>query len=91
MHQHYFTFDGEQIRSNQSNKSNPTEEGQMITLLKPNEVAKILRVSPATVRRLINRGDLKAVWVGDQRRVESEELTRYLQSHPVMVSGGDGA
>jgi len=52
----------------------------MPTLLKPVEVAKILRVSAPTVRRLIANGDIPAVLIGSQKRVESVELARYLQA-----------
>ena len=42
------------------------------------EVAKILRVSEATVRRLIKSGQLEAIQVGSQYRISQEELDRFL-------------
>ncbi len=42
------------------------------------EVAKILRVSTATVRNLIERGELKAFRVGNQWRVKKEDLDAYM-------------
>jgi excisionase family DNA binding protein len=42
------------------------------------EVAKMLRVSEATVRRLIKSGQLKAVSVGNQFRISQEDLDEFL-------------
>lgn len=42
------------------------------------EVAKILRVSEATVRRLIKSGQLEAIQVGSQYRISQEELDKFL-------------
>lgn len=44
------------------------------------EVAKTLRVSPPTVRKLIREGQLKAVRVGVQIRIPKEELDRFLKN-----------
>lgn len=48
-------------------------------------VAEGLRISEATVRRLIKRGDLPAHRVGDRRqlRVRAEDLDSYLESMTV--------
>jgi excisionase family DNA binding protein len=46
-------------------------------LMSPIEVARVLAVSPATVRRLIRDGDLRAVRVGGQHRVRPAELAAY--------------
>jgi putative molybdopterin biosynthesis protein len=43
------------------------------------QVAKILQVSPHTVRNLIKEGKIKAVRVGIQIRVTQEELDRFLK------------
>ena len=42
------------------------------------EVAKILRVSEATVRRLIKAGELEAFPVGTQYRIKQEALDKYM-------------
>jgi excisionase family DNA binding protein len=43
------------------------------------EVAKLLRVSSRTVYRLIERGELKALKVGDLYRIEDQNLQTYLR------------
>ncbi len=45
------------------------------------EVAKILRVNERTVRKLIDRGELKTTRVGRQYRISQEQLDEYLQRH----------
>ena len=52
-------------------------------LLKLSEVAEILRVSRATVLRLIKTGQLRAIKVGKQWRVPEEALKALI--------GGEGA
>lgn len=42
------------------------------------EVAAMLRVSPMTVYRRINAGELPAVRIGRSFRVREEDLDRYL-------------
>lgn len=50
------------------------------TLLRPGEVAERLRVSKRTVYRLVEKGELKAVHVGDSKslRVRLSDLADYL-------------
>lgn len=43
------------------------------------EVAKLLKVSVATVRRLIKIGELDAFPVGNQYRVTQEALDKYMR------------
>ena len=43
------------------------------------EVAKILKVSQMTVRRLIDEGELEAFKVGNQWRITKEALDRFMQ------------
>lgn len=43
------------------------------------ETAKILRVSPKTVYRIIRSGDLQAIRVRGQYRVTAEALRQYLK------------
>jgi excisionase family DNA binding protein len=47
--------------------------------LKVAEVAKRLRVDPRTVRRMIDRGDLRGVRVGRLYRVPVDALEAYLR------------
>lgn len=42
------------------------------------EVAGILRVSEATVRNLIERGELKAFRAGNQWRIREKDLEAYM-------------
>jgi excisionase family DNA binding protein len=42
------------------------------------EVAKLLKVSVATVRRLIKIGELEAFPVGNQYRITQEALNNYM-------------
>ena len=50
----------------------------IMTLLKPSEVAKILRVSLPTTRKLITEGDIPSIEIGRQYRVDLSDLTKYL-------------
>ena len=45
------------------------------------EVADILRVNPATVRKLIESGELGATRVGRQYRISQEALDDYIARH----------
>jgi excisionase family DNA binding protein len=56
-------------------------EGQLWTLeplMSIDEVAEVLAISARGVYRLMNRGDLVTVKVGNCTRVEPEELRRYI-------------
>ena len=44
------------------------------------EVAKILRVSPQTVRNLVRQGKLKAFKVGIQLRVKQVDLDEFMKT-----------
>lgn len=52
-------------------------------LLTVAEVANVIRVSRMTVYRLIRRGQLKAIRVGRNYRVRSDDLNDYLESQAV--------
>jgi excisionase family DNA binding protein len=43
------------------------------------EISKLLKVSVATVRRLIRIGELEAFPVGNQYRVTQEALDKYMK------------
>lgn len=52
-------------------------------LLSPAEVAGRLRIGRSTVYELIDRGEIPAVRVGRQYRVEPERLDAYLREQSV--------
>ena len=59
-------------------------------MLSIDEVAEELAVGRDTIRRLIERGELKAVKVGVQWRISHENLAAYLERNtpePVVSSG----
>ena len=56
-------------------------------LLTVAEVANVIRVSRMTVYRLIRRGQLKAIRVGRNYRVRSEDLNDYLEAQAVPDQG----
>ena len=58
-------------------RSKPSGVQNMYTL---EEVADILRVSTATVRKLIESGELKAKKVRGQWRIRKEDLDAYMSS-----------
>lgn len=43
------------------------------------EVARILKVSHMTIRRLIERGEIEAFKVGNQYRITKDALDRYMK------------
>ena len=55
-------------------------------LLRVDDVADRLSVAGVTVRRLISRGDLKAIRVGKAIRVRPEDVESYLQGRLVTVA-----
>jgi excisionase family DNA binding protein len=56
-------------------------------LLTVAEVANVIRVSRMTVYRLIRRGQLKAIRVGRNYRVRSDDLNDYLEAQAVTDLG----
>lgn len=50
-----------------------------IFFYRPEELARLLKLSETTVRRLIRRGDIMAVTLGRQHRVPHSELARMLR------------
>jgi excisionase family DNA binding protein len=50
-------------------------------LLTPDEVAEVLAISPRGVLRLAERGELRAIRVGERRlRVAPDDLRAYIES-----------
>lgn len=61
--------------------TSPTSSTQSTPALHTSrEVAKILNVSLATIRRLMTRGQLKKIYIGDSVRVTDESLQAILRS-----------
>jgi excisionase family DNA binding protein len=60
-------------------------------LLTVAEVADHMRVSSMTVYRLIKSGSLKAVRVGKNYRIRTNDLDTYLQSSSVVHNGAERA
>lgn len=58
----------------------PMTEEQLYTV---NEVAKILRVHPVTVRRMIKIGELTAFMVRDEYRIRQRALEELMQRKDV--------
>jgi excisionase family DNA binding protein len=50
-------------------------------LLTPPQASERLQVSLSTVRRLVAAGDLRAVRVGGQLRIDPDDLRRFLAEH----------
>jgi putative molybdopterin biosynthesis protein len=51
-------------------------------LLSPAEVARLVAISRKTVYREIDRGELPAIHVGRQLRIDPTDLSRYLGRMP---------
>ena len=52
-------------------------------LLKGSEVAKILHVSRSFAYKLMNRGDIQTVRLGNAVRVKPEDLERYIRERSI--------
>jgi excisionase family DNA binding protein len=50
--------------------------GELLTI---NELRQALRVSRATIYKLVNSGELRAVRVGERLRFRPEDVDRYLE------------
>lgn len=62
-------------------------------LMTPNEVADILKVTPATIRNMIRRGDLPAVQLPGRRgiyRIPAHALSALMGESPIEARGNDG-
>ena len=60
-------------------------------LMTTEEVAEILHVDPATIRRLVNRGDLAAYRIGADYRFAPSDLEGYLWRQRIIGGEGYGA
>ncbi len=63
----------------------------MESLLTAKEVANLLRLSPQTLYKMLNDGDIPAIRVGSQWRFEHEALKAWITrqaSLPIESNGG---
>jgi|GEM_PF-2990972 len=67
-----------QQATSQALQLQPDSETDKLEWLKPCEVAATFRVTRQHIYRLIRRGDLAAVWVGDTPRIHRDELARFI-------------
>jgi putative molybdopterin biosynthesis protein len=58
----------------------PTRNGTVV--LSPADAARMAQVSRETIYREIDRGELQAVHVGRQLRIEPSDFARYLERGP---------
>ena len=73
--------------------SPPDSVSPIPPLLRVSEAASFLQVSSKTVRRLLTRGDLKAVRIGRLLRIHSSEIDRLIAdggSRDGGFEGGEG-
>ena len=47
----------------------------------PQQVADYLNVSKRTVERIIDKGELNPLWIGEQRRFDPEAVRAYVREH----------
>jgi len=59
---------------------------QVRMFMSVDRVAESLDISPTTVKRLIDRGQLNGVRVGRQIRVSVEDLLRYVNSSRIETA-----
>jgi len=54
-------------------------------LLTTEEVGKILSFSPKKVRKMITTGELPALKIGTEYRIQEDELNHYLANQVVII------
>jgi excisionase family DNA binding protein len=54
----------------------------------PQQVADYLNVSKRTVERIIDRGRLNPLWIGEQRRFDPEAVRAYVREHGTSKGTG---
>ncbi len=54
---------------------------ELENLLTLKEVAKLLRLSPQTLYKMLEQGEIPAVKIGSQWRFDREQLRSWLESH----------
>ena len=54
----------------------------------PKQVADYLNVSKRTVERIIDRGRLNPLWIGEQRRFDPEAVRAYVREHGTSKGTG---
>jgi putative molybdopterin biosynthesis protein len=60
-------------------------------MLTTKQVATLLNCTPQTIQDLIKRGELPAIRLGRQFRIEPAELRRYIETHRTRPPEGAGA
>ena len=55
-------------------------------LLSPEEAGDRMRLSRATIYRMLERGDLRSVKIGTVRRIPVRELEAYIEAHLPSVA-----
>ncbi|MCS3782694.1 helix-turn-helix domain-containing protein [Salinibacter ruber] len=63
-------------------------EGSPESRWTPKQVADYLNVSKRTVERIIDRGRLNPLWIGEQRRFNPEAVRAYVREHGTTKGTG---
>lgn len=58
---------------------------ELENLLTLKEVAKLLRLSPQTLYKMLEQGEIPAVKIGSQWRFDREQLKSWLENHGADV------
>ena len=78
------------VRTLSANVSPPDCVSPIPPLLRVAEAASFLQVSSKTIRRLVARGDLKAVRIGRLVRIHSSEIDRMIADGGSRDGGFEG-
>ncbi len=60
---------------------------ELDNLLTLKEVAKLLRLSPQTLYKMLEQGEIPAVKIGSQWRFDREQLKSWLNRHTAEADG----
>ena len=72
------------MSENWSAKTDPQPEAAMPQLMDAKDVAKILKIAPKTVHKLVRRGKLGCVQVtAKERRFTEEQMREYIESRTI--------
>jgi len=59
-------------------------------LLKPEDIAQWMNVSRRTVKRWVQRGQLRAYKIGNVTRIRPDDFVRFLQNHDTEAESSNG-